>query len=119
MTSANLPQLLEQALRHHAAGQLPQAEQIYRRILSINPGFAEAHNDLGNVLCGQQKFAEAQPHFARAVALRPGLYQAHINLGNVLSQQRQYDQAVAHYRRALELNPQDRPARDALARVSQ
>ena len=42
--------LAQKGLQLHQAGQLQEAETVYRQILDIKPDFAEAHNNLGNVL---------------------------------------------------------------------
>ena len=45
-----LLELAQQGLQLHQAGQLQEAETVYRQILDIKPDFAEAHNNLGTVL---------------------------------------------------------------------
>ena len=44
-----LLELAQKGLQLHQAGQLQEAEIVYRQILDIKPDFAEAHNNLGNV----------------------------------------------------------------------
>ena len=39
--------------------------------LRLNPGYDEAHNNLGNLLYTQRKYEEAEAHFAEALRLRP------------------------------------------------
>ena len=45
-----LLELAQKGLQLHQAGQLQEAEIVYRQILDIKPDFAEAHNNLGIVL---------------------------------------------------------------------
>ena len=73
--------------------------------LATKPGFAEAHNNLGNALWDRGKPDEAVACYRRALALKPDYAEAHSNLGNALKDQRKLDEAVACYRRALELTP--------------
>ncbi len=40
------------AMRWDGSGQLDQAVASYRRALMLNPGLAEAHNNLANALLG-------------------------------------------------------------------
>ena len=42
-----LMETLNQALRCHQAGQLPQAEQLYRQVLQADPACSHAWNLLG------------------------------------------------------------------------
>ncbi len=109
--------LITLAERQQSAGQLAEAAATYHKVLAINPDYAEAHNDLGNVYCGRGKFAEAQPWYERAVVLRPGLFQAHNNLGNLLARQRKFDQAIACYEQALALAPNFAEAHNNLGNV--
>ena len=59
------------AQRYQNAGQLPQAEEIYRQILQSNPDFVEAHKNLGNVLRIQGKLREASISLQRVLARQP------------------------------------------------
>ena len=71
----------------------------------FQPAYAEAHNNLGNVLKRQGKLEEAIVHYRQALALKPAYADAHNNLGNALRDQGNLEEAVAQYRRALALKP--------------
>jgi predicted O-linked N-acetylglucosamine transferase (SPINDLY family) len=90
---------------HQQAGRLALAEEIYRRILAVEPEHAEAHKSLGDVLLGQGKVAEAVASQRRALALKPDLAEAHNSLANALKDLGDLEGAVAGYRRALERLP--------------
>ena len=81
---------------------------------SINPDFAEAHDNLGVFLLSQNRVAEALVHLRRAVELAPGLPDPHNDLGAALAQAGKLDEAIAHVRRALEISPDHAPARQNL-----
>jgi Flp pilus assembly protein TadD len=51
---AQLRATLQQALQHHQAGRLSEAERLYRSILKVRPG-PEISNALGIALKGQGK----------------------------------------------------------------
>lgn len=56
------------------AGSAPAgAAQLYFKVVSLQPGFAAAWLNLGFILQGEGKVAEAQADWARAVALDPSL----------------------------------------------
>ena len=63
----------------------------YQRALQAKPDYAEAHNNLGNVLQEQGQAAEAIACYQRALQLKPDYAEAHDNLGNVLQAQGQTD----------------------------
>ena len=68
-----IKQLLIKAAWHQQQNELGEAVRLYRRVLSLKPDHAEAHNNLGAVLLAQAKLSEASTHFARALALTPQL----------------------------------------------
>ena len=65
-----------------------------------------AHNDLGSVLYGQGKLAEAEACYRQAPCLPLGYTTAHNNLGILLYLQGRLDEAEACYRRALKFKPE-------------
>jgi predicted O-linked N-acetylglucosamine transferase (SPINDLY family) len=94
------------ALRYHEAGDLQQAERIYRQILEADPAYAEAHCNLGAVLAARGRREEAVAAYQAALRLQPRYVAAHFNLGNALSRMGQYGDAAASYRAAVRLDPQ-------------
>ncbi len=72
------------ARRYHARGQMPQAIEMYKQVLHVEPTNASAQNDLAVALQQQGKRAEAEAAFRRAVALDPFSSRAHLNLGLLL-----------------------------------
>ena len=73
--------------------------------IALRPDYAEAHNNLGNVLVQQGKQDEAAVAFRRALDLKPDYADAHNNLGNLLRGQGKLDEAVAAFCKALVLKP--------------
>ena len=96
---------IRMALMHHQAGRLQQAGQIYRQILAVDPGHADANHLLGMLAYGAGDYEMAAGLVGKAVQARPDFAQAHGNLGNILKELRRTEEAEASYRRALELKP--------------
>ena len=65
--------------------QFARAEACYRCALLIQPGFGEAHRNLGVALQSQGRIAEAIISFEHAISSEPGLLAAHSNLLWMLS----------------------------------
>lgn len=96
---------LASAIRHHEAGRLAEAEELYREILSQEAEQVDALHLLG-VLSGQtRREDEAVALINKAIARRPGVAAQHNNLGNVLRQMGRFSDAIAAYRIAVELDP--------------
>lgn len=60
-----------QAVEHHQAGRLPEAEQLYRRALEADPGHAVANHNLGAVAVQMDQPAAGLPHFLAALEADP------------------------------------------------
>jgi len=93
------------AFQHHQAGQLNQAEQLYRQVLQADPGHADAHHLLGVLAYQMGQIDMAIDSMRQALALNPGAAEYHSNLGLAYVGRGQLDQAVASYQRALRLQP--------------
>ncbi len=77
----------------------------YRSALELNPGYAEAHNNLGAALQRQGKLDEAIATYRHALDLKPDYPAVHNDIGNVLRELGQLDEAIASYRQALTIKP--------------
>jgi tetratricopeptide (TPR) repeat protein len=96
---------LKIGVAYHQAGQLQQAEQIYRQVLAANPHQAEAHNNLGTIRQSAGDLAAALACYQNAVAAKPDYADAYNNLGTAYQDLGQLDAAADCYRRALAAEP--------------
>jgi predicted TPR repeat methyltransferase len=96
---------LEEALAHHRAGRLQEAEAIYRARLEADPADADALHWLGVLAsqCGQQDLALEL--IERALARRRGDPEILNNRGNVLNALGRHADAEGAFRRALTMAP--------------
>jgi tetratricopeptide (TPR) repeat protein len=101
----SIPQAFEMALRHHQAGELRQAEQLYRQILEADPRHVDALHLLGLVAYQTGDLDRAIDSIGAAVRLRPDYVEAHSNLGNALLGRGRLDEAVVCYQQAVRLRP--------------
>jgi tetratricopeptide (TPR) repeat protein len=97
--------LFADAVRHHQAARLSDAEMLYRRILAINPRHAESLHLLGMVGAQTGRHDLAVDMISGAIEVNPNEASYHCNLGSLLSRQRRLDEAVACFRRAIDLAP--------------
>jgi hypothetical protein len=102
---AELEAVLQQAIAHHRAGRLPEAERLYRSVLQFRPDHPDINNALGIALKGQGKSDDAAAVFKRLTAMAPNFAPGHSNFGNIQFEQGKLDEAEASYRRALALRP--------------
>lgn len=67
------------------------------KAVSLDPNFAAAHQQLGDIFRLQQQFSEAIPHYLRVLDLNPSLTMlTRFGLGEVLLKTGQYQEAIPH-----------------------
>ena len=109
--------MLEQALEHHRAGRLSEAESIYREIHQSYPPHRDVVHLLGLVSHRLRKTQVAIEMLQLATELDPDCSDAHNDLGNVLQEAGRLDQAEQAYRRAITADPQHANAHNNLGIV--
>lgn len=92
-------------------GNRKEAESAYRRALDADPGYAEVHAELGQILLEENRVEEALVHLERAAALCPFSPKTHILLGGALARAGKSDEAEARYREAIRIAPFFAPGR--------
>jgi arylsulfatase A-like enzyme/Tfp pilus assembly protein PilF len=97
----------ERALALAEAGRAKEAEASEWTALSLNPGLAEPHNQLGILAARRGRPDEALAQFAEATTLDPNDAKAWNNRANALRALNRTDEAKAAYERAAELAPSD------------
>jgi tetratricopeptide (TPR) repeat protein len=79
------------------------AEAAFRKVIQIDPNFAEAYANLGSLLANQNKLAEAVPNFQTAIRLKPNIPEFHYMFGQVLYAQNKMSEAVESVKKARDL----------------
>jgi Flp pilus assembly protein TadD/SAM-dependent methyltransferase len=100
-----LLQLFAAARSHHRAGQLPQAEALYRRVLAIEPRHGDALHSLGILAHQIGRSDAAADLMGRAISINGRNPDYQYNLGLVFQALGRADDAVAQYRQAISLAP--------------
>jgi protein O-GlcNAc transferase len=95
----------------------PDAAAHVGRAVTLDPDFAEAHNDRGVILAAGGLFAEALSCFERAVALNPRYSEARNNLAQGLRSLGRFDEALTQFDLVLKSVPESAVAHFNLAAV--
>jgi tetratricopeptide (TPR) repeat protein len=103
METASEP--LQIAIKHHQAGRLRQAEQLYRQILASNPRDAAALHLLGVVAHQEGRDAAAIELISEAIRIDGTQPDYHCNLGGAYRHAGRIGEAQVCYERALDLDP--------------
>jgi tetratricopeptide (TPR) repeat protein len=102
---ATLAEALTVAIRHHQAGNLQQAELLYREILRENPTHAGALHLLGLIAGQVGRYVVAAQLIRQAIRLKPDFAEAHYNLAIMLEKQDNLEEAIVQFQRAVRLRP--------------
>jgi tetratricopeptide (TPR) repeat protein len=99
------PDTLAKAFQQHRAGQLDEAQRLYRQVLAAEPGNAEAWHLLGVAAHQRGRNAEAAEHIRRAIELSPAQFMFHMNLATVHGALGCPNDAIASLEEAIRLAP--------------
>jgi len=114
VVSSVVRQQLANAVQQHQAGRLPEAEQLYRQVLTRDSGNADALHLLGVVTHQKGRPDLAIDLIRRAIAINPMEASFHTNLGVACKALGRRDEAITCYRTAIDLNPRQPEAHNSL-----
>ncbi|MDQ5977544.1 MAG: protein O-GlcNAc transferase [Verrucomicrobiota bacterium] len=115
MSHAQYQRLLQDAVVHHRAGRLDQAESLYRRVRAALPNHFDAVHLSGIVALQRGRTAEAVELLARAHRLGPQNASCALRLGLALIAAGRAAEAEPPFRAAVALDPKSADAWDGLA----
>ncbi len=108
------PDAMVQAVRHHQAGRLKEAERLYRQLLKDFPGHPEVLRMLGLADLQLGRHGDAVRFLGDAVKADPNRPDSHAQLGAALAGLNRFDDAIRAFQQSLSLAP-DQP--DTLAQL--
>ena len=110
----NFDRLVADAMAHHRAGHLSEAEAAYRVVLGMAPGHAAITHNLGVVAAAQGQSETAIGYFDAAIAAEPHYASAHYNRAVALQALGRTREAIQGFSRACVLEPGHYDAHRAL-----
>jgi len=96
---------LNLGLAFEEKGDLPRAEEQYRRVLDLRGDHPTAHHNLGDILARRGRTLEAIQHYRAALAADADYADAHDSLGVALATEGRADEAATHFAAAIRLDP--------------
>ena len=96
---------LQTAMGQHQAGNLPQAEALYKQVLQALPNQPDALHLLGLIAKQKGDLKTAAQLMRKALAVNPNYVEAYVNLGATLQEQNNLSDAADCYRKAIALRP--------------
>ncbi len=92
-STLTIDQALQQAIAHHQAGQLQDAERLYRAILQTQPNHPDANHNLGVLAVQVKQPIAGLPYFRAALEFNPNQEQYWLSYIDALIQTGQIDVA--------------------------
>ncbi|HEV3136535.1 MAG TPA: tetratricopeptide repeat protein [Pirellulales bacterium] len=114
---ATTSEAFQTALAHHQAGQLREAEAIYRQILGVEPSHADSLHLLGVMAHQMNRHDVAIEYIRRAIELRGDQPMYYSNLGEAFRSLGNLAEAAACQRAALKADPNYSQAHNNLGNV--
>ena len=87
------------------ANRIPEAMDLFKQALRINPDNDAAYYNLGTALALTGRMSEAIAQYEQALRIRPNFAKAHNNLGNALLLTGRTSEAIDQYEQALLIRP--------------
>ena len=106
LSSVELGEMFQRAVRlEERPTTLPEAKQVYERLLTIVPAHAASAINLGTICYNEREYGRAEQLYRLATQADPEYALAFFDLGNVLDEQTRLPEAIEAYTRALALVP--------------
>jgi len=117
-----LRQLIQEAVRMRARGQIEEAVQRLREAAKMDPENSDLHRELGITFLLVKEWKRARVEMLEAIRHDPSDSDAHNGLGYALEKLGDLDAALKEYRTATQLDPDDPSYRqhyiDALSKTA-
>jgi protein O-GlcNAc transferase len=108
-------QILARAVAAHQAGNITQAEFLYKMVLQVDKKQFDALHMLGLIEAQRGNFSAGLTRIRDALRVRPNAPEALINLGRIQSELGDQAAAVATYKKALAADPKSALAHSNLS----
>ncbi len=106
LSAAEMAEMFQRAVRlEERLETLPEAKELYERLLKISPTHAASAINLGTICYNERDYARAEQLYRLATEADPEYALAFFDLGNVLDEQARLAEAIQAYSRALVLVP--------------
>ena len=89
----------------YEANRIPEAMDLFKQALRMNPDNDAAYYNLGNALVQRGRTLQAIDEYERALRINPNFAEAHNNLGNALLLTGRTSEAIDQYEQALLIRP--------------
>lgn len=101
----NVGELIRNANRLKREGKLDEAIALYHQVIEINPHFAWAYSNLGDIFVKQGNLDGAVALYSESIKINPNSAWLFYSLGEVLAKQGDLEPAVECLQKAIDIKP--------------
>ena len=105
INNCKIEEIFASALQNHQKNNLSIAENLYKKILNINPNHFESIFYLGSLFIQTKNFNESESLLKKAIVMQPNHAAAYVNLGITLEELEQTKEAINYFQKAIEIEP--------------
>lgn len=103
-TSLDKKKLYDKALSLYRAGRVTEAKKVYEAVLTLDPGYIEALNNLGIIYIRDKDFDTAKETLEKAVRLHPTYVESYYNLACLYAIKGEIDKGIEYLNKAVSLD---------------
>jgi tetratricopeptide (TPR) repeat protein len=100
-----IEETLNLAIKNHQEGKTDIAQNLYNKILEIDPNHSQTLNNIGIIFTNLKNYQKAKECFKKAIEINPNYADAHNNLGIIFKKLKENQKAKECYEKAIEINP--------------
>ena len=93
------------AVKNHKEHNFDTAQNLYGKVLKIDPEYVFAHNNIGIIFQNLKENQKAISCYEKAIEINPNYADAHNNLGTIFNNLGDNKKAINCYEKAIEINP--------------
>ena len=93
------------AVKNHQKNNIKEAQNLYNKILGIDPNYVNAHNNLGVIFQGLREYQKAKECYEKAIKINPNYADAYYNLGVIFKELKEYQKAKECFEKTIKINP--------------
>jgi len=114
-----IKEIFGRAIKNHQEGKTDIAQELYNKVLKIDPNHLGALNNLGAIFGGLGEYQKAKDCYEQVIKIDPNYVDAYFNLGNSFKELKEYHKAKVYYEKVIEINPNHANAHNNLGAVFQ
>ena len=103
--SLTINKIFSLAVKSHQEGKTDIAQKFYNQVISIDPNYSQAHNNLGIIFKTLGENQKAIDYLKKAIKINPNYVDALNNLGNIFKELGENQKAKDCYEKAIAINP--------------